>query len=128
MALETGEFLKALGYPTERKPLGIVSHGNILNIPHGVEDVKRFFSIYGDQIPGIRGKTTKKHVKRARELGLESKLQVTMQEMTADVMHVAGERFLVSISQPLGLLLVIHAGSLGAVELGVALQQHFNTL
>jgi hypothetical protein len=117
MALETGEFLKALGYPTERKALGIVSHGSILNIPHGVEDVKRFFS-----------KTTKKHVKRARELGLESKLQVTMQEMTADVMHVAGERFLVSISQPLGLLLVIHAGSLGAVELGVALQQHFNTL
>lgn len=34
MALEAGKFLKALGYPTEREALGIVSHGNVLNVPY----------------------------------------------------------------------------------------------
>jgi len=66
--------LKALGYPTEREALGIVSHGNVLNIPYGTEDVKRFFDIYGAQIPGLRGKTMKQQVKRARMSELESKL------------------------------------------------------
>jgi hypothetical protein len=46
-ALEAGEFLKSLGYPTQREAIGLVRDGNVRNVPHTVEDVKRFFDIYG---------------------------------------------------------------------------------
>jgi hypothetical protein len=121
-ALEAGKFLKALGYPTEREALGIVSHGNLLNVPYGTVDIKCFFDIYSAQIPGVRGKMMKQQVKRARMIEPHSKLQVTAQEMTANIMHVAGERFLVSVLKPLGLLLVKHVNSLGVEELGTALR------
>jgi hypothetical protein len=48
--------------------------------------------------------------------------------MTTDIMHVVGERFLLSMSKLLGLLLVKHVNLLGVEELGTALQQHINTL
>jgi hypothetical protein len=129
-ALEAGEFLRALGYPTEKEALGIsiVTHGNITNVLYGPEDIKHFFAIYGAQVPALRGKTTAKHVKRARTMDLDSKVQITSHEMTADVMHVAGEKFLVSISKPLGLLLVKPLSSQAVEEVGSVLQQHINTL
>ncbi len=105
-----------------------MTHGNITNVPYGSEDTKRFFAIYGAQVPGLRGKTTAHHVKRARTMDLDSKVQITSQEMTADVMYVAGDKFLVSISKPLGLLLVKPLSSLAVQEVGSVLQQHINTL
>jgi hypothetical protein len=127
-ALEAGEFLRALGYPTEKEALGIVTHSNITNVPYGSDDIKRFFATYGAQVPGLRGKITAKHVKRARTTDFDSKEQITSQEMTADVMHIAGEKFLVSISKLLGLLLVKPLSSLAVQEVGSVLQQHINTL
>ena len=52
-ALEAGEFLRALGYPTQKEALGVVRDGNIRNVPHTAEDVKRFFDIYGPQVSGL---------------------------------------------------------------------------
>ena len=127
-AQEVGEFLKSLGYPTQKEAIGIVRDGNIKNIPCTAEDVRRYFEIYGPQVPGIRGKMMKR---RAILVGKEdrgAKLQITNQEMTADVMHVAGEKFLVSISKPLGLLLVKPLSSQAVEEVGSVLQQHINTL
>ena len=43
--LKAGDFLKALGYPTEAEGLRIVSNGSVLNVPHSTVDVKRFFDI-----------------------------------------------------------------------------------
>ena len=41
-ALEAGEFLKSLRYPTEREAISIVRDGNVLNIPYRVDVVRRF--------------------------------------------------------------------------------------
>ena len=57
-----------------------------------------------------------------------AKLQVTNQEMTADVMQAAGQKLLVSVSKPLGLLLVQPLQSLSRDSLGKGLQAHLNTL
>jgi len=57
-----------------------------------------------------------------------AKLQVTNQEMTADVMQAAGQKLLVSISKPLGLLLVQPLQSLSRDSLGKSLQAQLNTL
>ncbi|MFN9982427.1 MAG: hypothetical protein ACK53Y_21045, partial [bacterium] len=37
-ALEAGEFLKSMGYPTKQEALGIVRDGNVKNIPYTAED------------------------------------------------------------------------------------------
>jgi hypothetical protein len=67
-ALEAGEFLKSMGYPTKQEALGIVRDGNVKNIPYPAEDINRFYDIYGPQVAGIRGKTMKKKAKRMVEL------------------------------------------------------------
>jgi len=64
----------------------------------------------------------KQQVKRARMIEPHSKLQVTAQEMTANIMHVAGERFVVSVLKLLGLLLVKHVNLLAVEKLGTALR------
>jgi hypothetical protein len=73
-ALEAGEFLKSLGYPTQSEALRIVSDGNVMNVPYTLADIKRFFDIYGAQVPGLRGKTTKRHVSRHRTEDAMAKL------------------------------------------------------
>ena len=84
--------------------------------------------IYGPQVAAIRGKTTKVHAKTkiARDEG--AKMQLTKQELVMDVMHMAGERFFVSICAPLRLLLVCHLQSLSTHEMGWGFQKHLNTL
>jgi hypothetical protein len=126
--LEAGDFLKALGYPTEAEALRIVSDGSVLNVPHSTVDVKRFFDIYGAQVPSLRGKATRRHVKVHRVENPTSKMQITDQQVVADMIHVAGEKFLLSISSPLELLLVYHLASLKTEDLRNALQKHVNTL
>jgi len=127
-ALEAGEFLKALGYPTEREAVAIIRDGNVLNVPHMVEDVRRFYDIYGAQVPGIRGRTTKQHATPAVRADLESKEQITHQEMVMDVMHIVGQPFLISVSSPLELTIICYVSSLSKTDLGTGVQQHINTL
>jgi hypothetical protein len=44
-AVEAGEFLRALGYPTEKEALNYVRGGNVTNIPYSVNEVKCFYDI-----------------------------------------------------------------------------------
>jgi hypothetical protein len=127
-ALEAGEFLRAMGYPTQTEAISMVQSGNVINVPHSVDDVNRFYDIYGPQVAGIRGRTTKRHAKRQNVPDSAAKLQITYQDLVADVMHVAGQKFLVSISSPLELLMTYYVESQSTQELGNALQQHINTL
>jgi hypothetical protein len=107
-ALEAGELLKALGYPSERDALEVLRDGNIRNIQHSADDVCRFYTIYGPQVVAKSGKTTKAHAKTKIMKDEGSELQLTLQDLVMDIMHVVSEKFLVSICAPLGLLLVCH--------------------
>jgi hypothetical protein len=127
-ALEAGEYLRALGYPSMNDAIHIVRDGNVRNIPYGVEDVRRFIDIYGAQIPALRGKTTKKHPNVSTMEDRAAKHQITRQTMVADVMNVCGEKFLVSISSPLEVLMVKHLQSKSKQCLGTGMQAHINTL
>ncbi len=57
-----------------------------------------------------------------------SKMERTIQEVVADVMHIASEKFLVSISSPLELTLVCHVNDLSKESLGRGIQSHISTL
>jgi hypothetical protein len=128
LALEAGEYLRALGYPSLKDAVNFVRDGNVRNIPYGVEDVRRFFDIYGGQVAALRGKTTPRHHKVRTMEDANMKQQITRQTMVADVMYVCGEKFLVSVSSPLEVLLVKHVLSLSVQDLGTGVQSHVNTL
>jgi hypothetical protein len=84
--------------------------------------------VYGPQVEALRGKTTRSHAKTRVMSDEGSKMQLTYQDMVMDVMHVAGQKFLISICTPLGLLLVCHVESQTAQKLGRGVQKHLNTL
>jgi hypothetical protein len=128
-ALEAGEFLRVLGYPTEKEAINFVKDGNANNIPHSVDNVKRFFDIYGPQVSSIRGKMVKMHVNRSGREDTEAQIQeLKNQELAMDVMHAAGEKFLVSVTSPLKLTLICHLKSQNQEDLGTAVQSHLTTI
>ena len=49
--IEAGEFIKSSGYSTKEEAIALVRDGNIDNVPHTVEDVKRYYGIYGQDPP-----------------------------------------------------------------------------
>jgi hypothetical protein len=61
-ALEVGKLLRSLGYPTEKDAEHIGRDANTLNVPCTVDDVRRFYDIYGAQVAAIRERTTKKNL------------------------------------------------------------------
>jgi hypothetical protein len=116
-ALEAGEFLKVLGYPTKHEAISMVRDGNVMNLPYTVNDVRRFFDSYGAQVLGIRVKTTKRHAKMATMSDTLSKQQITNQELVMDVMHIASEKFLISASSPVEFKVVCHIALLSKSDL-----------
>ena len=128
-AKKAGEFIENTGYPSQAEAIKLIRDGNLSNIPIEVADVKLFHEIYGEPIPSIRGKTTATkdvNLRDTYDSGL--KLQVTEQTLTTDIMYVGGEKFVVSLSEPLNLIIVAHVKTLGQITLGHAIQGHLDIL
>ena len=92
-------------------------------------EIKLFYEIYGEPIPSIRGKTTADkgaNMKDTYDPGL--KLQITEQSLTTDIMHVSGVKFVVSLAEPLNIIISSYVPSLGQGTLGRALKGHLDCL
>lgn len=122
-------FIKAAGYPSERTAIDLIRDGNIKNTKVDVADIKNYFKIDGTPVEAIRGKTTKSKAVNKRDdfdEGLHE--QRSIQQMTADIMHAGGYKFVITVSKPLMLLLSNATASLGRPALGECLQQHLDVL
>jgi len=128
-AKEAGDFIKNAGYPSEQAAINLVRSGNIMNIPIEVQDVRNYFEIYGTTVAAIRGRTTQdRHITKRDTFDWGLMEHITIQEMVADVMQVAGTKFLVTLASPLQILLVVPTPSMSGVALGRALQEHINLI
>jgi len=68
------------------------------------KDIKRAYEMYGEPAGSVRGKLVKKKQSHAiydEDLVLDEKKQV----MHTDVMHIDGQHFLVTVCEPLQLVL-----------------------
>jgi hypothetical protein len=119
-AREAGEF--------EKEAVHLIRDGNLVNVPYSVDDIRRYYTIYGPQVAAVRGKTTKQHAKSAERADMGAMEQQTMQELCTDVMYAAGEKFLISVCSPLELTIVSHTESLSMEALGGCLQKQINLL
>ena len=128
-ALKAKEFLPNAGYPSEKEANHLARDGNIVGMPEIPNDIQRYFDVYGRQVEAVRGKTTKENVKQINHGDCQAKQQRTMQVLMSDIMHVATEKFFISVSSPLELMIVSHlAGSLPKTICGKAMQAQLELL
>ena len=99
------ELSAQLGYPSVKDLLEVINTGSIINLHVTARDVERAHKIYGPDLAAIKGKTTSKKKARANVDVIVKHVRAE-QVLHADIMFVNGEPFLVSISMPLGLLMV----------------------
>ena len=92
-----------------------------------IEDVRRAYEIFGTPPEYVRGKMTKRKVSKGaveRELIMEEKTQT----LSSDVMHIDGNKFLITTSDPLQLTQQCYLASELANQLGLGLQGHIDNL
>ncbi len=111
-AKEAGDFIAKAGYPSLEEAIHMVTDGNIMGLSIDSSDVRRYFNLYGPHTAGVKGKTTTpSHPSTPSSPDPALKEQISEQTMIADIMDIDGQKFLVSLSLPLGLLAVSYVTS-----------------
>jgi hypothetical protein len=113
----------------ERDALNLVQDNNFEDIHVTTHDIRRAFDIYGKPFESVRGKKTKKKVQRRTDLDLSPRsAQPLPQRMYSDVIAIIEQKFLMTLVEPLGLVLTIHVERETTEELGLALQGQLNVV
>ena len=126
-AKQAQDFIKASGYTSEKEAAHMVNDGNITGVPITAKDIHRAFDIYGRPAAAVRGKTTRKKVSRA-EVDDALKEQRTDQVLYTDVMKVREQAYLVSLVEPLQLVVTSNIDREKTENFGLAIQAQLNLL
>ena len=121
------EFIKASGYASEKEAAHMVNDGNITGVPITSKDIHRAFDIYGRSAAAVRGKTTRKKIGRG-EVDDALKEQRTEQVLYTDVMKVREQAYLVSLVEPLQLVITSNIDREKTENFGQAIQAQLNLL
>ena len=120
--------LRSLGYPSQEEAIRIINSGAITKIPFTVQDIKRSYEIYGPPTEYVRGKKTAKKVSRQPiDFALRDGY-FKEQKMYGDIMYVKKKGFLISLSEPLGILMTTFVKDTFVETLSFALHEQVNTL
>ena len=126
-AKQAQDFIKASGYTSEKEATHMVNDGNITGVPITAKDIHRAFDIYGRPAAAVRGKTTRKKVSRA-EVDDALKEQRTDQVLYTDVMKVREQAYLVSLVEPMQLVVTSNIDREKTENFGLAIQAQLNLL
>lgn len=96
---------KVLGYPAPADLELMLRRGVINNAPVTAQDVQRASRIYGPEIASLKGKTKSSKPTAVKPVPLP-KYVFSELTMLCDIMFVEGDPYLVSVTHPLGLLMV----------------------
>jgi hypothetical protein len=127
-AKEAYEFMKNSGYPSVGEAVHILTDGNVRGVPMLMrEDLEHAYKIYGLHPEYIRGKLMKKTVGRIQVDPTLRSVSKTL-KLYVDVMHVDTKKFLVSVADPLNLIMQSLVHSESRQDLGMALQEQMVVL
>jgi hypothetical protein len=127
-AKEAYEFLKCSGYPSPEEAIHLLQDGNVFGLlALNRQDIIWAYDIYGLPVAYIMGKTTRQAIARA-VIDPEAIMKEKNQMIYADVMHIDGHKFLISVVDPLQLTIQVHLENESANQLGLALQGHLSLL
>lgn len=99
------DFQRALGYPSTKTTLQILSKG-VVNCNVTASDVRNAEAIYGPSVAALKGKTKTKSAAIATPVVAPRVTQV-QQTMQADIMFIKGMPFVVAVLSPLGLVMCV---------------------
>ena len=122
------ELVRNAGYPSYQEVINLLQDGNFLHLPSLMaKDVRWAYDLFGKSTAFVQGRMTKQVVKRAivnDDLVLEEK-NLTLH---SDVMHIDKNLFLVTVCDPLQLMLQVHIERESHTVLGMALQGQLELL
>ena len=120
------KFQASLGFPPDDKLITALNAGTFLNCDILPSDVKRATAIWGLSVAALKGRTT-----RQRPLPPPQALITTRasdnQHMHCDLMFVNKQPYLVSITNPIGLILVALVEQVSAPALRQGVRRMFGT-
>jgi hypothetical protein len=114
--------LRNSGYPSLGEAVHLLTYGNVRNVPVLLPaDVERAYKIYGPHPECVRGQMVKKTVTR---VPVDHTLRYVDKNLKlyTDVMHIDYEMFLVSVVDPLNLMLQCKLEKESRHDLGMGLQ------
>ena len=116
------------GFPSMSELIHLIEDGNIVGMPVLTrEDVLRAYELYGTPPAYVRGKLTKRPIKRA-VIDTSLIMSEKQQRLYSDVMHWENTIFLVTVFDPLQLILSTHIERKTGAQLGLALQGQLDLL
>jgi hypothetical protein len=116
------EFLKCSGYPSIGQATHLITDGNVQGMPMLIkDDLIRAYEVYGELPEYDQGKMTKRTVGRMK-IDISHKSVDKSLRLSTDVMHIDGDMFLISATEPLNLTLQSHIENEGKLALGIGLQ------
>jgi Reverse transcriptase (RNA-dependent DNA polymerase) len=121
------EFIRAAGYPTEREAINLLQDGNLVNAPVSAQGVWESVRLLGQAPEAIRGRAVKSPVER-QEVDETSREQRKHQVLFLDVMEVCKQHFLITLAEPLQLMMNACTGRQTTENLGRALQGQLDLL
>lgn len=110
-AQEALEFMGNAGEASARDAVNMLNDGGITGASITAQDVRNADKIYGQRTQFLRGKMTQKAVNRVPVDPSLKDCDHIDQYLTTDVMHVHGMKYLLTLSEPLGLLVVSTMGA-----------------
>ena len=94
-------YQELLGWPSTAEYLRIVDNNLVSNCDINADDIKRSLAIYGEPLPVLKGKMTRKTPKSHGELvklPLPEELHEKRIDLYVDVFYTAGQAFLLAKS------------------------------
>ena len=127
-AEEANSLIKKLGFPPSSSLVKLLQNGAINDAPCNSADVHRAEKIFGKNVPGLKGRSTRRKQKIARNIEfLENRLP-QRQHGYSDVMFVNKQPFLITVVRPLDLVLTTKIKSTTASQLRKAFKSQISLL
>jgi hypothetical protein len=103
-----------------------IQDGNIYGLSHLTrEDLQRVYDIYGVPLEYVHGKMTAQSTGRM-PVDPTAIMQVKLQVLYTDMMHIDGNKFLVSVVEFLQLIIQARLQNENATQLGLGIQGHLS--
>jgi len=115
------EWMRKSGYADTKQLQTQLKFGTVANVPFSIHDLQRADMIFGKDLASIKGKTTHRKGPKVKFEYLPSSIRKD-QTLHLDLMFVQGIPFLITVSDPLGLLMATSLSSKSAVPVLAAIK------
>ena len=125
--MEARRFQASLGFPPDAKLISALNAGAFLNCDILPEDIKRATTIWGPNVAALKGRTTKSKPMPAIQQSV-TRRSFADQHMHCDIMFINKQAYLVSVTHPLGIVLVACIDNVTTPALRASIRKMFGTI